>query len=201
DSDSAGASIYDRFTSVLVRNTFKDEVGDDLFQRYFTGIGMEEIIKTQSAWFDDVSTPAKETRDTIIGKSFEEAVRELASQLGADQSQWQWKRLNVVWINHRTPLSNDPAQGKRLNLGPFEQDGKRGWTINPVNGDIYEQIVDFSNIDNSIAMMPPGNSERVDSPNYRDQVDLWVRGDYHPSFLSRNLAEEAAVEHTVFRAK
>jgi penicillin G amidase len=201
DSDSTGASIYDRFVTVLIRNTFKDEVGDDLFQRFFTGIGMEEIIKTQSAWFDDVTTPVKETRDAMVGKSFEAAVAELATQLGADQSQWQWKKVNVVWINHRTPLSNDPVHGKRLNLGPFQQDGKRGWTINPVNGDIYEQIVDLSDIDNSIAMMPPGNSERVDSPNYRDQVDLWVRGEYHPSFLSRNLVEGAAIEHTVFRAK
>jgi penicillin amidase len=201
DAESTGASIYDRFVTVLIRNTFKDEVGDELFQRFFTGIGMEEIVKTQSAWFDDVTTPAKETRDTIIRKSFEESVAELKGQLGPDQSQWQWKKINVVWINHRTPLSNDPVQGKRLNLGPFPQDGKRGWTINPVNADIYEQIVDLSNIDNSIAMMPPGNSERVDSPNYRDQVDLWIRGDYHPSFLSRTLVEAAAIEHTVFQAK
>jgi len=201
DAESTGASIYDRFVTVLIRNTFKDEVGDELFQRFFTAIGMEEIVKTQSAWFDDVTTPAKETRDTIIRKSFEESVAELKGQLGPDQSQWQWKKINVVWINHRTPLSNDPVQGKRLNLGPFPQDGKRGWTINPVNADIYEQIVDLSNIDNSIAMMPPGNSERVDSPNYRDQVDLWIRGDYHPSFLSRTLVEAAAIEHTVFQAK
>ena len=38
-------------------------------------------------------------------------------------------------------------------------------------------------------------------PNYRDQVDLWIRGDYHPSFLSRPLVEAAAIEQTTYRPK
>jgi penicillin amidase len=104
-------------------------------------------------------------------------------------------------INHRTPLAQLEPHNKRFNLGPFNEDGRRGWTINPVNGDIYEQIVDLSNIDNSIAMMPPGNSGHVDSPHYRDQVDLWIRGDYHPSFLSRHLVAAAATAHYVYRPR
>ena len=195
--DSTGATIYERFTTVLIRNTFRDEVGDDLFQRYFTGHrdggNHQDAIGVVRRRLDS----GRETRDAVVARSFEETVGELAGQLGADQSQWTWKRVNVIWINHRTPLSKDPVHGKRFNLGPFLEDGRRGWTINPVNGDIYEQIVDLSNIDNSIAMMPPGNSEHVDSPNYRDQVDLWIRGDYHPSFLSKPLVEAAAIEQTI----
>jgi penicillin amidase len=183
---------------VLVENTFRDEVGDDLFQRYFAGIGMEDFLKTQSSWFDDVTTPQIETRDDIVAKSFEQAVANLSAKLGPDPDTWEWAKVNQVMINHRTPLSKVAPYDKILNLGPYGKRGRADWTINPVNNDIYEQIVDLSNIDNSISMMPPGNSGHVDSAHYSDQVDLWMKGDYHPSFLSIERARDAAVEHRLY---
>lgn len=50
-------------------------------------------------------------------------------------------------------------------------------------GNIYSQIVDLSDIDNSRSMCAPGNAE--DGPFRTNQVDLWVRGTTHPAPLSR----------------
>src|SRR5215469_531404 len=56
ESNSPAASIFRRFYALLVENTFRDEVGDDLFQRYFVNIGMEDFLKTQSSWFEPPRT-------------------------------------------------------------------------------------------------------------------------------------------------
>jgi penicillin amidase len=50
-------------------------------------------------------------------------------------------------------------------------------------GNIYSQIVDLADVDNSRSMCAPGNAE--DGAFRTNQVDLWVRGITHPAPLSR----------------
>jgi penicillin amidase len=54
-------------------------------------------------------------------------------------------------------------------------------------GNIYSQIVDLAEVDNSRSMIAPGNAE--DGPFRTHQVDLWVRGTMHPAPLSRAKVE------------
>ena len=52
-------------------------------------------------------------------------------------------------------------------------------------GQNYAQIVDFSDIDNSQSINPPGISENPSSPHFKDQLGLWAKGEMHPAPLSR----------------
>jgi len=54
-------------------------------------------------------------------------------------------------------------------------------------GNLYSQIVDLSDVDNSRSMMAPGNSE--DGQFRTNQVALWVQGTTHPAPLSRTKLE------------
>jgi penicillin amidase len=54
-------------------------------------------------------------------------------------------------------------------------------------GNIYSQIVDLADVDNSRSMITPGNAE--DGAFRTNQVDLWVRGTMHPAPLSRAKVE------------
>jgi len=52
-------------------------------------------------------------------------------------------------------------------------------------GNSYTQIVDFADIDHSVAMLAPGVSEDPNSPHFSDQVPVWARGGFRPAPLSR----------------
>ena len=53
-------------------------------------------------------------------------------------------------------------------------------------GNVYTHIVDLSEIDNSRAMIAPGNTEDATSPLRTAGVELWVQGRTRPAPLSRN---------------
>jgi hypothetical protein len=54
-------------------------------------------------------------------------------------------------------------------------------------GNIYSQIVNLADVDNSRSMIAPGDAE--DGPFRTNQVNLWVRGTMHPAPLSRAKVE------------
>jgi len=56
-------------------------------------------------------------------------------------------------------------------------------------GECYVQIVDFSDLDKSIAFMPPGNSEIPGSPHQRDQMIYWAEGTLRAAPISRKAVE------------
>jgi len=47
-------------------------------------------------------------------------------------------------------------------------------------GPAFRQIVDFSNLGNSLAMLVPGQSGHLASPHYDDFIDPWLKGEFHP---------------------
>jgi len=59
-------------------------------------------------------------------------------------------------------------------------------------GNLYTQIVDLSDIDNSRSMIAPGNSEDAASAFRTSGIDLWVRGATHRAPLSRDQVEAQA---------
>ena len=57
-------------------------------------------------------------------------------------------------------------------------------------GETYVHIVDFADVDNSLALLPPGNSENPDSPHFNDQIDIWEKGELRPAPISREAVEK-----------
>lgn len=52
-------------------------------------------------------------------------------------------------------------------------------------GQNYAQIVDFSDLDRSQSLNPPGISENPSSRHFNDQLGIWSRGELHPAPISR----------------
>jgi penicillin amidase len=69
-------------------------------------------------------------------------------------------------------------------------------TIWSQTGNSYTQIVDLSDVDASMSVLPPGISEDPASPHFADQIALWVAGDVHPAPLSREAVEKVKVSET-----
>ena len=65
-------------------------------------------------------------------------------------------------------------------------------------GNLYSQLVDLADVDNSRTMTAPGNAE--DGPFRTNQVGLWVQGTTHPAPLSRATLESLGVTRTKLAA-
>jgi penicillin amidase len=58
-------------------------------------------------------------------------------------------------------------------------------TIWSQRGNSYSHVVDLSDVDNSLSLLPPGVSEDPASPHFKDQANLWAAGEMHPAPLTR----------------
>ncbi len=219
---SMGAAIYEVLFFRLMKNTFQDELGDTA--DYFFGQGLSMLnplssyaghsrlmlthllSKPDSAWFDDIATPEKETLSTILEKSLSETDRFLRQTLGSDPAAWRWGRLHRIEFRH--PLGQVKPLDKIFNLGPYEAGGDlstvwqstaapgmdfnyKGWTVS--NRHIY----DLADWDNSLGMIVPGQSGMWGSPHYSDQMVLWLTVGHHPLYFSQARVENEAKQRLI----
>ena len=68
-------------------------------------------------------------------------------------------------------------------------------------GNVYTQIVDLADIDNSRAMIAPGNCEDGTSPLRTAGIDLWVQGRTRPAPLSRDKVDQLGCSTTRVEAR
>lgn len=132
-----------------------------------------------SIWFDDRTTPARETRDDIIRRSFVAAVTSLGKDFGNDPVNWKWGRFNQLRISSlsgQDELAREggPVVGTSFTVNPGGDLGRVG------SGASWRQIIDLAQPARSVGIYPGGQSENPSSPLYTDQMPLWARGDYLP---------------------
>ena len=191
---AVGATIYNRFLYEFLVNTFKDELGDG-FELFINSQLQDQVLPNQisrenSVWWDNISSKNKtETRAEIVTTSFKNAFSFLEHQLGANVEDWLWKR--VISIEHEHAIGK--AGGvlrKFFNVGPFETIGGNEVINNQIfkldstgvykitAGPSTRRVIDFSDIENSLSILPTGQSGRVFSPYYKDQAQKFVDGEF-----------------------
>jgi penicillin amidase len=136
---------------------------------------------------------------TLLEKTAEEAWRDLERTLGPDRAQWRWGRLHQLTLRH-------PAGVPEWNLGPLERPGDAntpnaagGAGFRQANGASYRQILDLADWDRSVMTNVPGESGNPESPHYKDLLEEWHRGGYHPMPFSRSAVEAATERVTVLQ--
>ncbi len=214
--ESVPACIYEVFYTKLMRNTFADEMGSELYHAYTSvpnlpiGVMDRMIASGKSSWFDDVNTSGREGLADILCRSLEETVEFLSHRLGEEPFTWRWGDLHTVRLEH--PLGKPRLLKRLLNIAPAPAGGSFA-TVNLGGHPVLDPsscffaptarlIVDLSDMDNSLSVLPPGQSGHPRSPHYRDQLEPWLRGDYHTSRLDeRRIVASAVGELMLIPAK
>jgi penicillin amidase len=70
-----------------------------------------------------------------------------------------------------------PGTTTTLRASPYAYSGGR---FDAVWGVSFRQIIDMGDVAGSRSVIATGNSGHPASPHYRDQLDLWLGGQYHP---------------------
>jgi len=207
--DSAAAALFEKFYVSFLSNCFKDEIGEELYKdfvydRVLGNFAVDALWRNKkSEWFDDVATKdKKEGFSDMISRSFRESTAWLKSELGGDPVKWRWEKIHPFTLFH--PLGSVRLLDLLFNLnrGPYKVGGSFH-TVCPygymfgdpfivTDGASERHIFPASDWDKSLTVIPTGISGIPASDFYCDQVKLYVKGEYHPDYLSRNLVEKAA---------
>lgn len=194
-------TIYNKWISVYLRNTFQDELGETEFKMLLSTHVIKQVIASQiknkhSVWWDDVTSKGKkESRTEILTKSFHEAIAALEKQLGKDINTWTWNRVHI--LEHQHPLGKVAVLKGIFNVGPFEVPGSNEVINNLVfdftNDEKYtvkigpstRRVIDFSDIENSLSILPTGQSGNPFSKHYNDQAAIYNSGKFRKMKLNK----------------
>lgn len=206
-------TIYNKWIYHYLKNTFEDELGEILFKQLLSTHLMSRVIadhmnRDHSIWWDDIHTIDKsETKKEILSKSLIEAVGSLENQLGKDIKNWNWGKVHK--LEHRHPLGEMAALKRYFNVGPFPMKGakevidNRGYTFNetglyPISaGPSTRRIIDFSDIENSTSILPTGQSGNPFSAHYKDQVEMYNKGEFRKMKLNKEEIIRVSTKLTV----
>eukprot|EP01093_Parvamoeba_rugata_P015664 TRINITY_DN5543_c0_g1_i1.p1 TRINITY_DN5543_c0_g1~~TRINITY_DN5543_c0_g1_i1.p1 ORF type:complete len:798 (+),score=182.44 TRINITY_DN5543_c0_g1_i1:2145-4538(+) len=198
---SIEATIYNRWIYYFLENTFEDELGDELFNQFLSTHFMKRLIAPlskdeDSVWWDDVSTTdVNESMVDIVNISFMEAVASLEKDFGNNLDYWRWERVHT--IEHGHPIGQIAALRSFFNVGPFPVHGTREVINNlafsyddtgyykTTSGPSTRRIIDFSDVENSISILPTGQSGNPFSEHYRDQAEMYVNGEFRKMMMNK----------------
>jgi acyl-homoserine lactone acylase PvdQ len=209
--DSVAATIVEAFFLQMLRNTVAVKLGPltdyfvgkevhpavpDSFYLHRSASWLLGLMKEAPAdWFAGRSWPE------VIEQSLEEAVAGLRRQLGEDMSRWTWGRVHYAPFEHvlgrvraLQPLFNRgpvPVGGDMNTVAQASYVGSRPFAVHSYTAS-YRQIIDLSDLNRSVAILPGGQSGHPASRHYSDMIDAWRRVEYHPMLFDRGEIERQA---------
>jgi penicillin amidase len=194
-------TLFHRWIYFFLKNTFEDELGEELFRQMLYTHFHKRLIapmatKESSVWWDNVKTTDKvESKNEIVQLAFGQAVQSLRDQLGGEHELWTWDRVHT--LEHEHPIGQVAGLRSFFNVGPFAVRGSRevinnmdfhyqeNGKNNVHSGPSTRRIIDFSDIEQSLAIIPTGQSGNPLSSHYEDQADLFIHGKFRKMLLNR----------------
>lgn len=202
--DSAETALYNIFWVHLIADTFNDQLPENqhLIGNHRTSDTFYFLLQQpDNDWWDDKDTPdVVEDRDAILQQAFEEAYADGVEQLGKNLDDWQWGELHKIYYQNATLGESGIGLIENIfNRGPYPVNGsetvvqKTCWNASK-SYDVLcipslRQVIDLSNLSNTIMIQSVGQSGHPYSPHYDDFIDLWRNYEYHPSNWSRSDVE------------
>ncbi|WP_332369687.1 penicillin acylase family protein [Spirosoma telluris] len=122
-------------------------------------------------WFDDITTPAKETIGSVLTQSFRGAVDSLTRQHGNMGTAWQWGPHKATRITHLARL--DALSALNVQIG-----GGRS-VVNATSerhGPSWRMVVALGPTPKAYGVYPGGQSGNPGSPNYLNMLETWRTG-------------------------
>ncbi|OQY03912.1 MAG: hypothetical protein B6I20_04020 [Bacteroidetes bacterium 4572_117] len=200
--DDIAPTVFYKLLYHVLEKTFLDELGDYDFKKIASTHLMERTFpplleNDSSIWWDNVKTEELEKRADIFNMAYKQTIDELEKQLGNNTDEWKWSKVHI--LEHVHPIGRGGApMDKIFNVGPFGVMGGNQ-TINNIDfnftgsgvykasyGPAIRILLDFADMDNSISVLPTGQSGRFLSKHYDDQAEMYNTGKFRKQMTNRN---------------
>jgi penicillin amidase len=180
-------ALFDKWWSLLYRSIWADEFSGD--SAHYQWPGKERTGKMireepDAAWFDDISTPPRETLSFLAARSFREACAALSA--GPD-----WSHYRPVRIPHLARIDGFGS----LNV----MTGGCADCVNALktgHGPSWRMVVELDKVPKGYGIYPGGQSGNPGSPHYSDFIGDWAAGRYYPLiFLTSPASDRSATSY------
>lgn len=128
---------------------------------------------------------------TILQTSFDQTLEYFQKNFG-DTASWSWGKLHQVEFEH--PMGKVKPLNYLFNLGPYPVSG--GYMVPNAyrhklctnafavtGGASTRRLIDFKNVEESVGILPTGNSGVPFSKHYSDQVHMYLKGEFRPQLI------------------
>ena len=192
--DSAAAALWEVFVDELARGALSDD--EALVAEYLTD---RELFRCRALpqLLDEDLLSQEQLDDALAG-----AWHRCAEAMGPDHASWRWgdihrarfvhplgrmPGLEPLFVAAELPLGGDE---QTVNNAGFEGDGPFDVYVVPS----WRAVYDLSNLDDSMGILPTGQSGNPASPHWNDQTGAWAAGALRPLPFTRTAVEAAASE-------
>ncbi len=210
--DGQEGLIFHRWIYYFLRDTFVDEMGQEGFKAFMNTHLHKRLIadmaaREASVWWDDIHTAdTVETKAEIVNRAFAEAMASIYSDFGPNSENWSWSEVHQ--LEHGHPMGQVALLRPLFNVGPFPVAGTREVINNMAftydstgyykvtSGPSTRRVIDFSDVENSMSILPTGQSGNPFSSHYEDQAELYRSGGFRKMLLNQQEIENQT-EHTL----
>ena len=203
--DSIAATLFSQMVYELAHTAMADEMGEAQFNNLLRTRALDSALPllaadADSPWWDNVDTPAVETRAMTMKLVWRKTVTHLKARLGTSLLEWPWGKTHT--LTHGHPLGLQKPLHLLFNVGPFAVPGGRE-TPNNLSGGIgpapwavsygpsTRRVIDFADATKAVGINPVGQSGVLFDRHYADQAERFAEGFYVPQHLSRSDVKQA----------
>lgn len=202
--DEVAPTIYYTLLYYSLQLALQDEIGEEGLDAFLWTHWMKRayaplIANEQTDWWDDVTTPDKESRGEILSRAWDLAIAALETTHGNDREQWSWGNAHTLELEHPfgqvgalRPFFNIAEQPTR---GGHETVNQAGFRLNGEGkfrtkiGSQMRIIIDMADVENSVSVAPSGQSGHFMSQHYDDQAEMHRLGLFRPQLRSEAVIE------------
>jgi penicillin amidase len=191
--ESVAAAIFEVTAGNLLRDTVEPVLGTDLYGIYrstYSPSGVFNVLLNLAATPTAPFASSTQEMQAKMAHALAQSVSQLRARFGSETSTWQWGRLHEAHFAH--PLASVSRLDVIFGVPPVARPGD-SVTVNvggdggfSADGPNYDQklvssmreIIDLSNLDNSVWVTTTGESGEPYSGHYSDLIPLWDQNKY-----------------------
>lgn len=201
--DSIATTIYQAWLMELERVILEDDLSGNLYDDFVARqhpVFLQNIVNDpDTVWCDNILTTPKETCVDAASAALDDALDLLAESLGKNMNKWQWGNIHHTEYPH-SPFSEVPALrrffhreiangGDKYTVDVAPPSYKEDEPFSQYHVASYRQVVDISDLNNSIFMNTTGQSGNVFSSHYDDLIKRHQAVEYIPMTFGRDSAK------------
>ncbi len=214
DLQQVAPTIYTKIIFHIMSGMMEDELKERW--KTFNGTFLMKrsiqpmIANADSPWWDNTDTEDVERRSQIISSALETTMNEIVDQLGDATDNWQWAEVHTLESKHT--FDAVPFLKNYFNVGPFPISGSSevinntqfttsaDGTYEVGGGPSCRRAIEMTKLESeSWNILPTGQSGNVFSPHYKDQVEMYVNGQFRRQLMNQQEIFENHKYHTQLR--
>jgi penicillin G amidase len=175
DADSSEVTFLVRFRRTMLNLLLEPHLGADtnLYRWRATTFLQKVLTERSPKWL-----PSRyKTYDDLLIAAADRTVAKLAEESKSKRVQdWQWKNFNALEMLH--PIGRDGVLKKLLSITSKPQSGTN-YSVRaatPRHGPAMRFVANTADWDQSILLIPAGQSGQPGSSHYSDQFEYWYEG-------------------------